>query len=86
MRELQLNESMEISGGLDNGGYGFANIVSSTLSGAFLGLFFGSVEAGAILGCGYGSAMFVAKTLDTLIFDAPNSPHHDVTYVVAQEV
>ena len=86
MRELKLNESMEISGGLNNGGYGFTNIVSTTATGALVGLFFGSIQGGAILGCGYGSAMFLAKTLDALIFDAPNSQPHEITYVVTEEV
>ena len=69
MRELSIHESQEISGGLNNGGYGFSYIMDCTAFGAVAGLFLGSVGGGAIIGCGYGSAMFLAKSLDAMIFD-----------------
>lgn len=69
MRELSINESQEISGGFNNGGYGFSYIMGCTTVGAVAGLFLGSFGGGAIIGCSYGSAMFLAKSLDAMIFD-----------------
>lgn len=78
MRELNNHESQAISGGFNNGGYGFSYIMGCTTVGAIAGLCLGSIGGGAIIGCSYGSAMFLAKTLDAMIFDT--EPSHEVIY------
>ena len=84
MRELTTNESQAISGGLNNGGYGFSYIMGCTTVGAVAGLFLGSIGGGAIIGCAYGSAMVLAKSLDTMIFDT--APSHEIVYGSSMQV
>lgn len=75
MREITTQETLNISGGFDNGGYGFTYVVKCAAAGGFFGLLCGSLEAGLVLGSAYGALMFTARTLDAMVFEN-NKPFH----------
>lgn len=69
MRELLVNEVLEISGGKANDGYNFSYVLSNGLFvGVFCGVLGGSFWAGATFGAGYASLMLVAKAADSYFF------------------
>lgn len=68
MRELAQNEMTQISGGFNNGGYGFMYVVNCAALGLGIGFIVGAAEAGLTIGACYGALVFTAATLDSVVF------------------
>jgi hypothetical protein len=75
MKELSLNDVAHVSGGYDNNGYNFTNIIESAVIYGVLGfgLFGLNFATCAAVGATFASAMLVTNLVDNVVF-SPDTP------------